>query len=264
MKDLVKDLKIKKTTDYKNFKKIKGNREVNRTHVIRLAESIDSHNLLPVQPIMVNEAGYIIDGQHRLAACEMLEIPAYYVEVKDLNLTDIQRLNANIRPWSIEDFVESYCKLGKNEYIKLREFSQKHDISNVLSAQLLRGTQIQAGGTNYSAKEEQAREIKKDVIRLIRNGNFKITDPEYAEKMAARIKDIQPYTEKGVWRTRSFMAALQVMYDKGVSHERFMKQLDRWHSSRNRKIERQLNRRSFLLVLDQVLNFQQKKPTSLI
>lgn len=259
----MKDLKIQQTTDYSKFKRVRGNREIIGLHAKRIAESMDDHDLHKYQPVMVSEDGYIIDGQHRVEARRLLNKPVLYVEVEGMDLQDIQRLNANIRPWAVNDFVESYCKLGKEQYKKLKAFAQKHEITYILAAQLLRGEQVRQGGDHVKAGSG-VEELQKDIIHIVKTGKFTITNQKYADDMVVKIKEIQPFTESKVWRNRAFIAALQMVYAKGITHEVFMKNLERWHLATNSKIQRQLNRRGFLLALDQIANYGRKKPVNLI
>ena len=55
------------------FKKIKGNRIVNKSNLNAIITSMEQQQL--VSPIMINEKFEIIDGQHRFEACKELGLP---------------------------------------------------------------------------------------------------------------------------------------------------------------------------------------------
>ena len=92
---------IYKTDNYDLFSPFEGNRLVKPLHVARLEKSF-LDNYLPV-PIVVDEAYRIGDGQNRFEACKSLGYPVYYIIIQGLTLQDVQRLNANVKPWSIDD-----------------------------------------------------------------------------------------------------------------------------------------------------------------
>lgn len=65
-------MEIFKTKDYDSFLVITSNREVNKAHVKKLAQSIRRRNLLFLRPVICTPAMEVIDGQHRIAACQLL------------------------------------------------------------------------------------------------------------------------------------------------------------------------------------------------
>jgi ParB-like nuclease domain len=72
-------MEILKTRDYEQFKTITSNRDVNRLHVKKLSESIKQKNLLWAKPPLVNEKNQLIDGQHRLEACQLIGADFFYI-----------------------------------------------------------------------------------------------------------------------------------------------------------------------------------------
>jgi hypothetical protein len=76
-------MQIQKTEDYNLFKRIVGNRTINKAQVRRL---YDSYSIKPwlIQycPIIINDNNEVIDGQHRLEAIKRLKIPVYYLQVE--------------------------------------------------------------------------------------------------------------------------------------------------------------------------------------
>ena len=69
---------VYETTDYEQFGKLKGNRNINEAQVIGIRNSIEKIGYQPV-PILVNERLEVIDGQHRLEAARTLGIPIYFI-----------------------------------------------------------------------------------------------------------------------------------------------------------------------------------------
>lgn len=120
--------KIEKTSEYSIFKKHENNRALSESNVNSLVFSIKSQNLLSFRPILVNERMEIIDGQHRLEAAKRLELEIFYQIKKDSSHEDIVLLNNNQKIWEFNDYLNYYCSLGNQEYIKLKEFIKQRGL----------------------------------------------------------------------------------------------------------------------------------------
>ena len=83
------DSNVKFTRDYSRFKKVVGNRDVKSYK--RVLESIKNVGYIP-NPIIVNENYEVIDGQHRLQACEELGISIAYIMIPGLNIESARRM----------------------------------------------------------------------------------------------------------------------------------------------------------------------------
>jgi|SRR5208282_4108404 len=126
---------IKSTKDYSIFIKSEFNRDLNKSNLRKIKDSINSRNLLKLRPILVNENMEIIDGQHRLQAAKDLGIEIYYQINKASETEDIILLNANQKSWVLEDYLNYYCKKESIDYVKFFNFLTKNDIKfNVASA----------------------------------------------------------------------------------------------------------------------------------
>ena len=130
-------MKIIESKEYNKFKILNGNRSIRDSHVKKLVESM-TEKYIPV-PIIVNDKHYIVDGQHRMEACKELGIPFHYVEIKGLNLEDVQRLNSNNKKWSVEDIMESYIDLGNPNYVAYKAFWKTHNFGHEPNWVLLKG-----------------------------------------------------------------------------------------------------------------------------
>lgn len=170
---------IQTTKSYGSFRFIRGNREILPGHLERLKEAISKRNLLPYNPILVNQDFQIIDGQHRFTICRDLGLPVYYLQVPGLNINDVMEINTHTRGWTTGDFVEAYIKLGYVEYTKLKQFVETHETTYPVAAQLL------MQGVSYSRQENS--------ILSIKSGKFKAMYSEFAETVFQMLHDIKPY-----------------------------------------------------------------------
>lgn len=120
-------MEIHKTKDYAQFKSITSNRDVNRVHVKKLAESIKQRNLLWAKPPLVNEKMQLIDGQHRLEACESIKADFFYIQAEGLTKEDMAILNTNQKNWTGADFINYYTIEGKKDYKELSNLINKYE-----------------------------------------------------------------------------------------------------------------------------------------
>lgn len=118
--------KIQETKDYKIFKSITSNREVDDKHVRKLMASIEDKNLLHLNPILVNEAMQVVDGQHRLEAAMLLKLLIYYVIDNNIGKSDISLLNKTKKNWGLMDYINYYTIEKRPGYDALSAMISKY------------------------------------------------------------------------------------------------------------------------------------------
>lgn len=114
------NIKVMITDNYSQFKKLLGNREVTPNRINTIKDSILKIGYQP-SPILVNEKKEVIDGQGRLAACEALRIPIYFIEKKGLTIDDCVNMNKKMESWKIKNYIDSYADRKFPAYVKLKE-----------------------------------------------------------------------------------------------------------------------------------------------
>lgn len=121
-------MRIRKTYNYAMFRKMQCNRDVKG--VKTLQENIETFDLTPYVPIIVSEDYEIIDGQHRFEACETLGKPIYYIVYKGEYSPEqaMIALNTVTKVWRQEEWFQYYVKTGNENYVKLKEMSDKFDL----------------------------------------------------------------------------------------------------------------------------------------
>lgn len=130
---------IIKTTEYDLFIFREDNREkIDQTHVRRLADSIKSRNLLELRPINVNSKMEIIDGQHRLLAAKMIGVEIYYTKQDNLDASSIMLMNIT-KPWGSADYLNFFIQQGYEQYIKLKQFMTKNNLSLKIALNICTG-----------------------------------------------------------------------------------------------------------------------------
>ena len=106
---------VYETKDYNQFKFLANNRDINIKHVNKLVKSMKERRL--VSPILVNELGEIIDGQHRFEAQKSLKMPVPYIIQNGYKEKEAQILNINTSNWTLNTWVKFYCREGIKDYI---------------------------------------------------------------------------------------------------------------------------------------------------
>jgi hypothetical protein len=132
--------KINETTDYEKFKFLDTNRQLVRSHVESLSADIAAHpEILRVQPILVNENFFIIDGQHRFTAAKELKLPVYYTVVPGAGMAVARRLNVLQRGWKTLDFARSYANSGNSNYQFYLDMIRKYNLNHTIIATYIFG-----------------------------------------------------------------------------------------------------------------------------
>jgi Glu-tRNA(Gln) amidotransferase subunit E-like FAD-binding protein len=113
---------IKESKKYKLFKFYNNNRNINKTHVKYLKNSIAEHGQFA--SICVRKVGkyyFISDGQHRFMACVELDIPVKYIEDDIYTQDSVLHMNTKQSNWRTEDYVHRYAMEGDTTYISLEQ-----------------------------------------------------------------------------------------------------------------------------------------------
>lgn len=190
-------MKILTETNYKAFRFLKGNKPVVNAKIKHLIDAVQNGlNLFPFAPIMVNEDMYVIDGQHRLKACEKMKLPVYYVVVPKITLVQIAQLNATATRWKTSDFFNCFIETGNKDYKTLELFQTKYSLSTNVAVQLLMNGGLTEGGTGSETFKE---------------GKFAVRHAEKAEKIMKTVLGYTDVAEEKVLRHRSFIRAIQLL-----------------------------------------------------
>jgi hypothetical protein len=144
---------ILETTDYLKFSASKGNREVNIGRRRGLIASMKKYGFLDSGAISVikQKSGSLVvhDGQHRLAAAEMLGIPVKYI-IEDVPYDVVEIVNTAVR-WNHADYARKWAEDGVESYKKLIAFSEKYSLPVGHALSLLIGSN--SGGSMTPFRE---------------------------------------------------------------------------------------------------------------
>lgn len=226
--------KILQTKDYSIFKRINGNRNVDKNHVKNIRESMKEQDLMI--PIIINSEFEVIDGQHRLQARNDLGLPVYYVIVDGLGIRETQRVNINNKNWTANDFLNTYCELNYYHYKVYADFKKRFRFGHQETVMLLSG--VSGGG-------EQVKEFS--------NGDFTVSNLEYATDVAEKIYQIEPFYLG--FKRRSFIFAFcRALKNESFDFEEFINKL----SYQSSKLVDCTNTVQYLKIIEEIYNFKRK------
>jgi len=227
------------TTDYGIFKELLGNRDIDENHVKHLIKSMKEEYL--EIPIQVNQKMEVIDGQHRLAACKELGFPIYYTIVKGAGLEQTQRQNALSKKWSMIDVLDSYCKRGFYDYIKIKSYMTDYGLTLHQSLMVLNLNQVGGASNN-----------------IFRLGNFKVRD---LNKSKAIVKDLNklgkivPITDVIIFRSFLNLLTKCEEFETDVFINKMQYQSQRFKKQRDIKMQ--------LEIIEDIYNYRNRSKVNL-
>lgn len=200
---------IKSTTDYGKFKVMAGNRVIDHNHVEKLRRAMVANpDWFATKPAVVNEHGFIIDGQHRHRAATLAEKPFYYIEAKGMELTAAREMNIRQKTWVLQDYAQSYADSGRKDYKKVLELKRRYP-------RLSLGTLIVActGIHDYTLTGD------------FKAGTFQIDDEKLAEERTEMLHRIAEKTNRfiSVPFARTFIKTLD---NSEFDEKRFFEKLE--------------------------------------
>lgn len=181
---------MQETKNYDQFKMVKGNREINSSHVRRLAESIEKNGYLGT-PIQVSKTMEILDGQHRFMALQYLNKSIPFEIKENLNIKDIQALNAVSRTWTTLDYIKSFASLNNESYIWLIGLLENHgDIFKPTSLAYLTARSMPYHDLKSTKPTTSA------LVRPIKEGRYIAYNKSIVDKLIGVKSDLEVITNK--------------------------------------------------------------------
>ena len=224
-----------------NYKKFKLDPKDNRSLCLRehknLERSMKKYGFLPFFPIVCFQNGknelIIKDGQHRWAIAEQLGLPVYYIVTK--TDFDTPQVNSTSKLWSIKTYYQKHVMSGKQHYLKLKEFVERHSLERSLGVAIA----LLAGKTSYS-----------DTKEAFCNGLYEVKDEVWADNVASlhgQLLALSPHM-KG---TKCVLACMALCRVKEFDSERLLSNSKRCRD----KLVSFSNRDAYLVMFEEVYNY---------
>lgn len=189
---------------------------------------------------MVNEEGFIIDGQHRFYVCKKLGLNVYYVVVPNFTLRQVAEMNSNSSKWKDRDYLNCYVDVNLEPYKRLDEFLKEYaGVSIGVAVTLLHTGHVQAGS---GSRDD------------FRDGLFKANYIHEAHQLMKKVLDFQNYCES--YTSRSFIKAVEeLIQSPEYDHQAFLEKLQ-IHSL---VIDQKSTHKEYLQHMEDLFNFRNSK-----
>lgn len=232
---------IQSTTAYHLFKTINSNRVVDRSHVAKLIKAIRKKNLLHLQPITVDKDMNVIDGQHRLQAAKILQVPVYYQRDCKVSEEDMSDMNSIKKNWTLNDYLHYYISRGKHDFIEFSKVMERHP--NVPVSTLLK---VVSGNSSTRSSD-------------IRNGEIDTDNIEKADEIIKQLNDINELCPS-IAGSRLTEAMIYFANHPDYDHKRMVKRIQTNPS----EIHACNNKKQYIQMLQSVYNFRAKEDNVVI
>lgn len=232
--------------EYKNFIMINGNRSLNDGKIKKIIHEIENGNDMlmyyPIQVRLDKEKLEILDGQHRFFICKKLKRPVHYILISEnKTMADIAKINSNVEKWKSQDFINCYIQNNNTHYKKLQSFIDAYKMSVGTSLRLLTSGNP---GTEGSSNEISDRFEK---------GSFEVLTWDAAVQFAEECKlfNVTPH-----WLDRSFIIAIYRIKEAAHVNIHDLATAVRKYPD---LLEKQINYKSYILNLEQIINKNKQK-----
>lgn len=234
---------VYQTTNYEQFKKLPGNRELKEENVLKKMKSIKQFGQLA--PIIISLLGFVIEGQHRLEACRRLGIPVTYIIDGDAGLKEAIECNANQKNWGPYDFAFANAQKGIKDYSILLEFQAKYNLSISVALELL----------SASVRKDKGGETN---IASFRDGKFKVINYEMADVIAKDVLWYLKYFKKS--KNLRFVRALSTCYyTPKFSPIRMREKMSGISVEANRKLMGCITFNDYISILEYIYNYNARR-----
>jgi len=229
---------IYSTSDYTKFRLVYGNRQLKRSKVIRMREAIKQENKIQAYPIVVNSNYQIIDGQHRFIALAELGLPVCYIVNNTFKISVIAISASNQDKWKSDDYLESWCTLGRNDYIVFRNFMKTYDTNFTVTLVLFNGRFT--GG----------------LYRDFAEGKFSAKYHKRAKKWIKMVHEFKEYIQD-IHKDRHFVRAiLNCFSHPEYNHKRMLRKMQLQGSA---VIEKKMNRLDYIRQIESLYNWHESE-----
>ena len=230
--------KIHYTSDYGEFRFLRGNRDLNESKIYKIIKSVNGGlNFFKYCPILVNEEMFIIDGQHRFYVCKKLKLPVFFVIVPNFSLRQVAEINNNTSKWKTRDFMNCYidANINKEHYEILQRISGEYKITFSTCINLLMYGKVGGGGMGEA----------------FRNGEFKVTCEKFTLNLINKAKEFEKF--EADWKSRNFLQAIEKLLSSDkYDQEAVLKKLEKHGLT----ISYQSSSKEYLTHIESLFNFK--------
>ena len=236
----VLDGEIGYSSNYSTFKFLEANRDIRDRHVNRLVASIKREG--QIYPILVNKNFEVIEGQHRVEACKILQIPVMFLKNDKATIKHVRIVNNCQEGWGFYDFLKSFSHSSHpnhTTYQKVGLFVKEFGFQPRICLVLL------VGGVENGKKIDE-----------FKVGTFTIEDEEKSRRLAKQLLKIKTFAPDLVTNKKFCLAWFRVQKIEKFKVESAYTQLRKYRS----KLEGCLNQEDWIEGILEAYSY--KKPKS--
>ena len=162
--------RILKTQDYNVFNYINGNRNIIPKNVLKLAQDIRQKG--QIDAVLVDDKMFVLDGQHRIAACKKLRLPVKFVIAPTNGLSKLEyvkSVNTVRRNWDWRQYLDMYCIMENAHYINYRKLLNRYNFDHTAMLSVVSFSAQMEGsrpGTLFNKGELKIKNIESVIDRL--------------------------------------------------------------------------------------------------
>tara|TARA_R100000935_G_C2797132_1_gene148700 strand:+ start:161 stop:1012 length:852 start_codon:yes stop_codon:yes gene_type:complete len=221
--------KVMYEKNYTKFTFLEDNRDINDLKVDKLVDSIRKKGQMI--PIIVNEHYEVIEGQHRIKACEKLGVPISYVISIGATSKDIADINNSQSAWNNKDYLKHFSHKNHKhnaEYRQLKTFLDTHALPFHVALMLLTG-----GSAHPNRMKDRG------PLPAFREGNFKIDDLGYANTVAGQLLKLKSFVPNLVKVNKFDLAWIKVSkltdFEVNVAYKQIEKHSNKFDKCNNQE-----------------------------
>lgn len=219
---------IYKTNNYSMFKSIGSNRKLNPLNYGKLLRSMGEEQL--IIPICVNEKYEVIDGQHRLRACEELGLSVYYYVLDGYSVEQMKRANLVSANWKKDDFLNAYTNEGQGAYLEFADMKIRYGLNTSDLLKIIARLQYRSVATTGVEFEEGKLSIKDEEVDMLNN-------------FLTALEDFSFFIDYK--RSKFVSAFLELYFFNGYNHEQMVARLQ----TRKSALEVQITKDDYIKIL---------------
>lgn len=223
-------MKIQKTKEYKKFKYLPWNRDIDAKKLKELCNKMALNNLTKDLPVLVDKKMQVLDGQHRISACKELGLPVWYKVADKATVNDIAFMQTNAK-WQPKDYIKFWKVKGNRNYILFDKFIKKFELPV--------NTALEVIGDRHRKRID------------LQNGQLKFNETNFHDgcHLVYKIYDFAPIFKH--YKNRSFMRAMStIMSFKQYDHKRMKSKASLVPFSRRGDTD------SYIAMIEEVYNYR--------
>lgn len=243
------------TKDYSLFLPVEGNRIPNQNHINKLVDSMQLNGNISsiICRQITGKDGKIymevMDGQHRLEALKILNLPVEF-DCWQITNRGMISLNENQKNWTLEDYKNFGVKDGLKDYITLEKHFQESGMKLTALLEIFGGNRIDPERNTYAGRNREFKErgIRYDAFKRL---EWKIPNEERSENILRMLQDFRDKFNILHWKNHRFVSAFITILNTGdYDHERMMSQMDKCGNM----LRRQSKQGDFIQNIEDVYN----------